>query len=98
MACKFRDELEKIGYDCVLFMSKDKSEKDKNGDDVADAMIVTRCSSVKEAMFIETMFEDNPKLPLMVALMGMENMIGKLKEKEKDIDKEEDSEEIRVLQ
>ena len=98
MACKFRDDLEKIGYDCVLCLSKDNSGKDEDGNDTTDAMIVTHCSNVKEAMFIKTMFEDNPKLPLMVALMGMDNMIDRLKEKAEDIDKEEDSKEKRVLQ
>lgn len=98
MACKFRDELEKIGYDCVLCMSKDKSDKDEDGNDIADAMIITHCSNVKEAIFIKTMFDENPKLPLMVALMDMGEVVDKIKEKEKDIDKKENSEEKRVLQ
>lgn len=98
MACKFRDELEKLGYDCILYMSKDNSGKDEDGNDVTDAMIVTHCSNVKEAMFIKAMFENNPKLPLLVALMGMDSMIDKFKEEVEDIVKEEDSEEKRVLQ
>lgn len=98
MACKFRDDLEKLGYDCVLCLSKDNSGKDEDGSDTTDAMIVTHCSNVKEAMFIKTMFDENPKLPLMVAMMSMDSMIDKFKEKAKDVKEEENSEEKRVLQ